>query len=113
MRPFFPDRRANHFLLRPFGHCSRGYNLRRHKEATVSEDTLDKAANAIKHAVDDVKDSVHEAQHRSAADIERSKRETLGDELTPSEKLGSALNEAKDRTQAEIDAAKRHIRDGS
>jgi hypothetical protein len=43
--------------------------------------------------------------------VEKAKRETLGDELTPSEKVRSALNEAKHRTQAEIDAAKRNIRD--
>jgi len=71
---------------------------------------MDKVSDAIKHAVDDIKDSVHEGQHRSAADMEKAKREALGDELTPSEKVGSALNEAKQRTQAEIDAAKLKIR---
>jgi hypothetical protein len=77
----------------------------------VSKDAVDKAANAVKHVVDDVRDATHEARHRSVADVEKSKRETLGDELTPSEKAGSVLNEAKHRTQAEIDAAKRHVRD--
>jgi hypothetical protein len=77
----------------------------------LSKDPIDKVSDAIKHTVDDVKDSVHEGQHRSAADFEKAKREALGDELTPSEKVGSAFNEAKNRTQAEIDAAKRNIRD--
>ena len=79
----------------------------------MSKDAIDKISDSIKHTVDDIKDSVHEGQHRSAADMEKAKREALGDELTPSEKVGSALNEAKQRTQAEIDAAKLKIRDNS
>ncbi|HEY1883691.1 MAG TPA: hypothetical protein VGG51_11695 [Candidatus Cybelea sp.] len=77
----------------------------------MSKDTVDKAADAVKHVVDDVRDATHEARHRSVADVEKSKRETLGNEMTPSEKAGSVLNETKHRTQAEIDAAKRHVRD--
>ncbi|HEX3368614.1 MAG TPA: hypothetical protein VHS56_03480 [Candidatus Cybelea sp.] len=77
----------------------------------MNKDPVDKAADAVKHIVDDARDATNEARHRSVADIEKSKREGLGDELTPSEKAGSVLNEAKNRTQAEIDAAKRHIRD--
>jgi hypothetical protein len=79
-------------------------------DKNLSKDAMDKVSDSIKHAVDDIKDSVHEGQHRSAADMEKAKREALGDELTPSEKVGSALNEAKQRTQAEIDAAKLKIR---
>lgn len=74
-------------------------------------DAFDKIANAIKHGVDDVRDSVHEGAHRTEADMERDKRASLGDAMTPAEKAGSALNEAKHRTQAEIDAAKRDVRD--
>ena len=77
----------------------------------MSKDALDKASNAVKHAVDDVKDSIHEGGHRAAADAEKAKRETLGNEMKPSEKVGSAVNEAKHRTQAEYDAAKRDVRD--
>jgi hypothetical protein len=77
----------------------------------VSKDALDKASNAVKHAVDDVKDSVREGGHRAAADSEKGKRETLGNEMRPAEKVGSAVNEAKHRTQAEYDAAKRNVRD--
>ncbi|MFY9740304.1 MAG: hypothetical protein WAK11_14815 [Candidatus Cybelea sp.] len=114
MRPFFPQSENESFLrfgrlaitaagILAASHVIGGKNL--------SKDAIDKASDAIKHTVDDVKDSVHEGQHRSAADMEKAKREALGDELTPSEKVGSALNEAKHRTQAEIDAAKRDIRD--
>jgi hypothetical protein len=79
----------------------------------MSKDALDKVSDAVKHTVDDVKDSVHEGQHRSAADMEKNKRDALGNELTPSEKAGSALNEAKQRTQAEYDAAKHRVRDST
>ena len=77
----------------------------------MGKDTLDKAADAVKSTVDNIKDTVHEGQHRAAADSERVKRETLGNEMTPGEKIGSALNEAKNRTQAEYDATKRDVRE--
>lgn len=77
----------------------------------MSKDSLDHAADAIKGTVDDVKDRVHEGQHRSAAEGERARREVLGDELTTGEKAGSVANEAKQRAQAELDAMKRKLRD--
>jgi hypothetical protein len=77
----------------------------------MGKDTLDKISDAVKDTVDDVRDSVHEGQHRSAAELEREKREAMGDGMTASEKAGSALNEAKHRTQAGYDAAKRDIRE--
>jgi hypothetical protein len=80
-------------------------------EVNVAKDTLDRAADAVKETVDNVKDTVHEGQHRAAADMERAKRETLGNEMTAREKIGSAVNEAKQRTQAEYDAAKRDVRE--
>jgi gas vesicle protein len=80
-------------------------------EDNVGKDILDKAADTVKVTVDNVKDTVHEGQHRSAADAERAKRETLGNEMTPGEKVGSAVNEAKHRTQAEYDAVKRDVRE--
>ncbi|MBV9103066.1 MAG: hypothetical protein JO060_05705 [Candidatus Eremiobacteraeota bacterium] len=72
---------------------------------------IDKAANAIKHGVDDVRDTVKEAGHRSNADAERDKRTLAGDAMTPGEKVGSALEEGKERTLAEVDRAKRDVRD--
>ncbi|MGA7355019.1 MAG: hypothetical protein WA431_13375 [Candidatus Cybelea sp.] len=77
----------------------------------MSKDPLDKVRDAIKKTVDDVTDMIHEGHHRSEADAEKARRRLLGDEMTPSEKTGSVVNEAKDRTQAEIDAAKRNLRD--
>jgi hypothetical protein len=79
----------------------------------VSKDPLDKAADAIKKTVSNVTDAIHEQKHRSDADAERARRDLLGDELTPGEKAGSVANEAVDRTQAEIDAAKRKIRENT
>ena len=77
----------------------------------MSKDPLDRAADSVKRTIDDVKDRVHETEHRSAADGERGRRELLGDELKPGEKAGSIANEAKERAQAEIDAMKRELRD--
>jgi hypothetical protein len=75
------------------------------------KDGIDRVADAVKHGVDDVRDTVNEARHRGEAEAERAKRETAGDALTPGEKVGSALNEGKERTLAEIDKAKRDLRD--
>ena len=77
----------------------------------MSKDPLDKAADAMKKMTDDVRDSVHEAGHRSAAQGERAKRDAFGDEMTAGEKTESAVNEAKHRAQAELDAAKQRLRD--
>ncbi len=79
----------------------------------MSKDTADKVVGAIKRGLDDAKDAMHESKHRAEAEGEKSRREMLGDEMTPGEKAGSAVNEAKHRTQAEIDAAKRKLRDNT
>jgi hypothetical protein len=76
----------------------------------VSKDGLDKAADAIKRTADNVRDAIHEEEHRAAADAEKARREALDSELTGGQKTKSVLNEAKERTQAEIDAAKREVR---
>jgi hypothetical protein len=78
---------------------------------TMSKDLTTKAADAVKHAVDDTKDAVHEAGHRAAADAEKTDRDALGNEMTPGEKVGSVANEIKHRTQAEVDETKRRLRD--
>ncbi len=77
----------------------------------MSKDTADKVVGAIKRGLDDAKDALHEGKHRTAAEGERGRRELLGDKMTLGEKAGSVVNEAKNRTQAEIDAAKRKLRD--
>jgi hypothetical protein len=61
--------------------------------------------------VHDAEDAVNEQKHRAQADLEKVKRDVLGDEMTTSEKLGSHANELKHRSQAEIDKAKRAVRD--
>jgi F0F1-type ATP synthase membrane subunit b/b' len=70
----------------------------------------------IKKSVDktvaDTKDAVNEAKHRAAAQAERTKRDLAGDDMTVTEKAGSALKQAKEQTQAEIDRAKRDVRSG-
>jgi hypothetical protein len=77
----------------------------------MSKDPLDHAADAVKRGVDDVKDRLHESEHRTAAEGERARRDLLGDEMKPGEKAGSIADEAKNRAQAEIDAMKRELRD--
>jgi hypothetical protein len=69
--------------------------------------------DSINNAVNDVKDAASEAQHRSAAEAERSRRELNGDNMTAGEKIGSAANEATNRVQAEADATKRSVRDNT
>jgi hypothetical protein len=76
----------------------------------MSKDSLSKAADAIKKTVDNTTDTIHEGQHRSAADAERARRKVFGDELNPGEKVASVTNETVRRAQAEIDAAKRKAR---
>lgn len=77
----------------------------------MSKDPLDRAADAVKKGVEDVKDRVHENEHRSAAEGERARRDLLGDEMNLGEKASSIADEAKQAAQAEIDAIKREIRD--
>jgi uncharacterized Zn ribbon protein len=79
----------------------------------MSKDSISKAADAIKHVVDDTKDAVNETGHRAAADAEKARRDALGNEMTPGEKVSSIANEIKDRTQAKVDEAKRKLRDRS
>jgi hypothetical protein len=68
-------------------------------------------ADAGKKAVATIKDTASETAHRTIAETERHKRETLGDALTPSEKAKSVLNEAKNTVQANVDAAKKKYGD--
>ena len=74
-------------------------------------DKLDNARKAVKDTVDDAKDAISEARHRSAAEAEAIRREAEGDTMSTGDKVGSVVNEAKNRTQAEIDEAKRRLRD--
>jgi hypothetical protein len=81
------------------------------------KDTVGRAVEDAKEAVqrtsENVKDSLHEASHRSTAEAEREKRELLGDEMTPGERARSTVNEAKNDLQADVAAAKRSLRENS
>ncbi len=66
--------------------------------------------DAIDKTVHNVKDAVHEGMHRSTADAEKAKRDVAGDEMTAGEKMGSLLNQGKNEVQADIDRAKRDLR---
>ncbi|MHB8306222.1 MAG: hypothetical protein ACYDEU_09465 [Vulcanimicrobiaceae bacterium] len=77
----------------------------------MGKDKVDKAANLVKHGVEDAKDGIHEGQHRVAAEIEKAQRKTRGTDMTAFEKAESLLLETKNRAQAKVDAAKRNVRD--
>ncbi len=72
-----------------------------------------KATDAVKKAIDDVKDTMNEAVHRSNAEGEKAKRDLLGDEMTAGDKAKSVANQAKETVQAEYDAAKKDVRDNA
>jgi F0F1-type ATP synthase membrane subunit b/b' len=76
------------------------------------KDSLDKGLDAVKHAAENVKDSLSEAGHRSAAEAEQTKRDVAGDDMTLGEKAGSIVNQGSETVKAELDAAKREARSG-
>lgn len=59
----------------------------------------------------DVQDGADEAKHRFKAGMEHGKRDAAGPEMTTTEKMDSGLKEAGHKTAAEIDKAKRKVRD--
>ncbi|MBD5655500.1 MAG: hypothetical protein IAI50_10045 [Candidatus Eremiobacteraeota bacterium] len=64
----------------------------------------------LKKTVDNIGDAINEVGHRSSADAERGTREVAGDEMTTGEKVGSYANEGKERVLADVDRAKRDVR---
>ncbi|HET7812829.1 MAG TPA: hypothetical protein VFL13_00495 [Candidatus Baltobacteraceae bacterium] len=64
-------------------------------------------------AIKNVGDAVDEGIHRGEAAGERAKRDVAGDAMTPGEKLGSVANEVKRDVQADMDKAKRNIREST
>ncbi len=67
--------------------------------------------DALENAGKDIKDSVNEAGHRSAAEGEQAKRDVAGDQMTAGEKAGSMLNQATESVKGDISAGKREARD--
>ncbi len=80
-------------------------------DVRMKNDPIDKAADAIKGTIDDVRDTAHEASHRAKADAERERRK-VDDTMTPGEQAKSMADEAKNRIQANVDEAKRRVRHG-
>jgi hypothetical protein len=66
--------------------------------------------DSIEKGFKDVKDTLTESGHRSAAEGEHVKRDVLGDEMTAGEKAKSVANEVKEDVLADYDATKRDIR---
>jgi len=89
----------------------RGPNGSESEQDMGLKDAFDKAADAVKHGAEDVKDWVSEAGHRGAAEGEQAKRDVAGDTLTPGEQVGSVLNQGKEELLAGVDHAKRDVRD--
>ncbi|MBC5823302.1 MAG: hypothetical protein GIW99_11115 [Candidatus Eremiobacteraeota bacterium] len=61
-------------------------------------------------AVDNVKDGLDEAKHRSQAEGERAKRDVDGDNMTAGEKLESNVKEGGHNLGADWDKTKRDVR---
>jgi hypothetical protein len=62
---------------------------------------------------ENAKDAVNEAGHRAAAESERENRELDGDLMTPGEKVGSVAEETKHDVLADVDKAKRAVRNNT
>jgi polyhydroxyalkanoate synthesis regulator phasin len=65
----------------------------------------------VKKVVDDIKDAGREAKHRTEAGLEHAKRDIAGDEMTAGEKIKSVVHEDVENTKADVDHAKRAVRD--
>ncbi len=70
-------------------------------------------ADELNKMVKDVGDAVKEGIHRGKADAEHDTRTIAGDVMTPGEKAGSMAREVSEESKAEIDKAKRNIRDAT
>jgi hypothetical protein len=67
--------------------------------------------NDIKKAADDAIDAIHEVGHRTNASVEHVKRDIAGNTMTTGEKVKSFVHEDVESTKADVDKAKRVIRD--
>ncbi len=63
--------------------------------------------------IDNVKDAVSEAGHKSAAEGEQAKRDVAGDQMTVGENIASMANQAKHSVAGEVDAAKIDVRNNT
>jgi hypothetical protein len=60
--------------------------------------------------IDNTADALDQAGHEVNAGAERANREAAGDTMTTGEKAKSLLNEGKEKVLADVDQAKRDIR---
>jgi len=74
------------------------------------KDAIDAGVDAVKKGVDNLKDTVSEATHRSAAESEQAKRDVAGDQMTTGEKVGSMFKQGTETVKADVDASKRDVR---
>ena len=69
----------------------------------------------IKHTVKKVAENIHdridETAHRTMAADEKATRKLAGDQMTRSEKAKSIVSQSKHEIQADVDKAKRTIRE--
>jgi hypothetical protein len=69
------------------------------------------AQDKIEKTVKNVRDAVTEHVHRGDAAAERELRRDFGETMTPGEKAKSIGHEASEEAKAEIDRAKRKLRE--
>ncbi|MDQ2817840.1 MAG: hypothetical protein M3T49_06465 [Candidatus Eremiobacteraeota bacterium] len=69
--------------------------------------------NDFNKAVDNVKDSVDQAKHKSQADGERAKRDVAGKDMTASEKVESTVKEGGHNLGADWDKTKKDVRNNT
>ncbi|GAC1413749.1 MAG: hypothetical protein NVSMB64_24030 [Candidatus Velthaea sp.] len=74
------------------------------------KDAFEKGVDAVKRGAENVKDTVSEAGHRSAAEGEQAKRDVAGDEMTLGEKAGSVIHQGSETLKGDFDATKRDVR---
>jgi hypothetical protein len=67
----------------------------------------------LKKVGDNIKDAVDETRHREAAEVEREERELNGNVMTPGEKIRSTGRQAEHDVLADVDRAKRAIRENT
>jgi hypothetical protein len=71
----------------------------------------------IKHSVKKVAENIHdridETAHRTMAADEKATRKVAGDQMTRSEKGKSIVSQSKHEIQADVDKAKRTIRENT
>jgi hypothetical protein len=65
---------------------------------------------SVKEALNDVKDTLHETEHRAMAGVERAKRALTGKRMSGVQRMMSHFMEVGHKTAAEVDKAKRELR---